>query len=255
MTAMRNYLNKKGQGIVEYALLLAFIVGIAVALQGVGLKDAVVGVFDDVAMVLAGNSDGLDLSTSEGRHAADLANMKKFGIAMANEFSFSSSVGARNKLDSDGKFVSQKNFSVLYVFADGTADLYVDGDAYTNAFWLSDAISKAFIDSMAREIHPDVLEMLMDEMEDLPMLERMKEVIAKKKLRKMYAFIRMLRKAKIQEIGKKLRALWMNRNIHASRGSTSAVSDMMLLTMPTPPTAQAANRSLWQRGIISGAVA
>ena len=32
---------------------------------------------------------------------------------------------------------------------------------------LSDAISKAFIDSMAREIHPDVLEMLMDEMEDL----------------------------------------------------------------------------------------
>lgn len=141
MTAMRNYLNKKGQGIVEYALLLAFIVGIAVALQGVGLKDAVVGVFDDVAMVLAGNSDGLDLSTSEGRHAADLANMKKFGIAMANEFSFSSSVGARNKLDSDGKFVSQKNFSVLYVFADGTADLYVDGDAYTNAFWLSDAIS------------------------------------------------------------------------------------------------------------------
>lgn len=121
---------------------------------------------------------------------------------------------------------------------------------------LSEAISKAFIDSMAREIHPDVLQMLMDEMEDLPMLERTKEVIAKKKLRKMYAFIRLLRKAKVQEIGKKLRALWMNRNSHVPRGSTSAVSDMMLLTMPTPPTAQAANRSLWQRGgIISGEVA
>ena len=120
---------------------------------------------------------------------------------------------------------------------------------------LSDAISKAFIDSMAREIHPDVLEMLMDEMEDLPMVERTKEIIAKKKLRKMYASIRLLWKAKVQEIGKKLRALWMNRNNHASRGSTSAVSDMMLLTIPTPPTAEAANRSLWQRGIISGAMA
>lgn len=120
---------------------------------------------------------------------------------------------------------------------------------------LSDAISKAFIDSMAREIHPDVLEMLMDEMEDLPMVERTKEIIAKKKLRKMYASIRLLWKAKVQEIGKKLRALWMNRNNHASRGSTSAVSDMMLLTIPTPPTAETANRSLWQRGIVSGAVA
>lgn len=120
---------------------------------------------------------------------------------------------------------------------------------------LSDAISKAFIDSMAREIHPDVLEMLMDEMEDLPMVERTKEIIAKKKLRKMYASIRLLWKAKVQEIGKKLRALWMNRNNHALRGSTSAVSDMMLLTIPTPPTAEAANRSLWQRGIVSGAVA
>jgi len=58
---------------------------------------------------------------------------------MANSFSFSNSVAARNKVDSDGKLVSQKNFSVLYVFPDGTADLFVDGDGYTSSFWLSDA--------------------------------------------------------------------------------------------------------------------
>ena len=56
LVKISNYLKQKGQGIVEYAILLAFVVGIAVALQGVGLKDAVVGVFDDVATVLAGGS-------------------------------------------------------------------------------------------------------------------------------------------------------------------------------------------------------
>lgn len=61
MVKFSNYLKQKGQGIVEYALLLAFIVGIAVALQGVGLKDAVVGVFDDVATVLAGVSSKTNL--------------------------------------------------------------------------------------------------------------------------------------------------------------------------------------------------
>lgn len=53
MIKISKYLKQKGQGIVEYALLLAFVVGIAVALQGVGLKDAIVGAFDDVATVLA----------------------------------------------------------------------------------------------------------------------------------------------------------------------------------------------------------
>lgn len=68
-------MKQKGQGIVEYALLLAFIVGIAIMLNGGGLKDAVVGVFDDVAWVLKG-----DKSYSDYFHAwrtmslADLAN-------------------------------------------------------------------------------------------------------------------------------------------------------------------------------------
>lgn len=120
---------------------------------------------------------------------------------------------------------------------------------------ISEAISKAFIDGMAREFHPDILEMLMDEMDDQPMTKRQKEVIAKKKLRKMCAPIRWLWRAKAEEISEKLRVLWMNRNKSVLRGNTSAVSDIMLLTMPTPPTAEAANRSLWQRGIILGAAA
>ena len=50
--------HKKGQGIVEYALLLAFIVGLAVMLQGVGLAGAVKDTFDSVASLLGGEKKG-----------------------------------------------------------------------------------------------------------------------------------------------------------------------------------------------------
>ena len=49
--------HKKGQGIVEYALLLAFVVGIAMMLNGANLGGAVKGVFDDVAAVLGGKEN------------------------------------------------------------------------------------------------------------------------------------------------------------------------------------------------------
>lgn len=49
-----------------------------------------------------------------------------------------------------------------------------------------------------------------------------------------------------------INALWRRRNAGAGRSNTSAVSDKMLLTIPTPPTAEAANRSLWQRGMACG---
>ncbi|MBQ6744025.1 MAG: hypothetical protein IJR05_04655 [Acidaminococcaceae bacterium] len=45
--------KQKGQGIVEYALLLAFIVGIAMMLNGAGLKNSVIDVYDYVADFLA----------------------------------------------------------------------------------------------------------------------------------------------------------------------------------------------------------
>lgn len=120
---------------------------------------------------------------------------------------------------------------------------------------ISKAISKAFVGMMVQEFHPGVLESLMDEMDDLPLLERTKEIIAKKKLRKMDLFIRLIWKAKAAEISQQLRQLWMNRNKGVNRSNTTAVTDMMLMIMPIPPTAATANCSLRQRGILSGAAA
>ena len=60
MKVMR-YLEQKGQGIVEYALILAFVVGIAaVALNGkTGLGQAIQGVFERVTTQLEGtNANG-----------------------------------------------------------------------------------------------------------------------------------------------------------------------------------------------------
>ena len=50
-------------------------------------------------------------------------------------------------------------------------------------------------------------------------------------------------------------SLWDGRNNGVGRSKTSAVSDMMLLSIPTPPTAMTASSSLRQRGISCGAVA
>lgn len=62
-------------------------------------------------------------------------------------------------------------------------------------------------------------------------------------------------KCEVQKLNARLRNAWIARNRGAGRSNTSAVSDKMLLTIPTPPTAEAANRSLWQRGMADGAVA
>ncbi|WP_027406835.1 Flp family type IVb pilin [Anaerovibrio sp. RM50] len=44
--------RQKGQGIVEYALLLAFIMALAIAIQGSGLDSAIAGTFTKVAQAL-----------------------------------------------------------------------------------------------------------------------------------------------------------------------------------------------------------
>ena len=54
LVKMRNIVKQKGQGIVEYALLLAFVVGIAMMLNGADLGGAVNKTFDMVAEALSG---------------------------------------------------------------------------------------------------------------------------------------------------------------------------------------------------------
>ena len=75
MTAIRNYLNKKGQGIVEYSVLLSFIVGLAMMLNGANLGSAVKGTFDSVATVLGGEKTVAwgkkDLSEFNAENAAE----------------------------------------------------------------------------------------------------------------------------------------------------------------------------------------
>ena len=58
------YLNGKGQGIVEYALILAFVIVVAAALtQSGGLSEAITGIFDKVTKTLNPSSGA---STSSG---------------------------------------------------------------------------------------------------------------------------------------------------------------------------------------------
>ena len=56
-------------------------------------------------------------------------------------------------------------------------------------------------------------------------------------------------KALLISLNRIIRIRWLERNSGAGRGNTSSVSDKMLLTIPTPPTAVAAACSLLQRGM------
>ena len=54
MIQIKRFLNRKGQGIVEYAILLAVIVGLAVFLNDGSIGNAVQGAFGDMAALLSG---------------------------------------------------------------------------------------------------------------------------------------------------------------------------------------------------------
>ena len=58
-----------------------------------------------------------------------------------------------------------------------------------------------------------------------------------------------------KDINAMICVVWSLRKTTAGRSNTSSVSDKMLLTIPTPPTAEAADCSLWQRGIMNGKAA
>lgn len=55
LTRIRTKIKQKGQGIVEYAILLAFIVGIAMMLNSGGIRGAVKDTLDNVVVLLRGN--------------------------------------------------------------------------------------------------------------------------------------------------------------------------------------------------------
>ncbi len=75
------------------------------------------------------------------------------------------------------------------------------------------------------------------------MNERINILLEKKKE---YRFYRILKNEQIRKV---LRNLWMNRNANMCRSNTSSVSDPMINTIPTPPTAAAVKFSCGQRGI------
>ena len=63
MRKIRKFLGEKGQGIVEYALILAFVVAVAAALTNSGgIKDAIEGVFSNVTKQL--NDSGTTTNNS-----------------------------------------------------------------------------------------------------------------------------------------------------------------------------------------------
>ena len=74
--------------------------------------------------------------------------------------------------------------------------------------------------------------------------------LEKERLEKRREELRSLRKMKTARVSNMIRAAWLNRNTAVGRSSTSSVTDTMLLSIPTPPTFKAANRSL----VVGGAV-
>lgn len=70
LNTIRIAIKQKGQGIIEYAVLLAFIVGLATMLNGTGISGEVKNTFDSVVSLLKGEEQN-----------AYLAGLKKWGKA------------------------------------------------------------------------------------------------------------------------------------------------------------------------------
>ena len=112
--------KRKGQGIVEYALLLAFVVGIGMMLSGSNIGSAVAGVYDDVANVLFGSE--YDLSTPEGRLAADKARIKKLGEAIAANFKKKNVKDEFEKVDNPA--ILNGDYLSILVLPDGSLNIF-----------------------------------------------------------------------------------------------------------------------------------
>jgi len=119
LNKIRIAIKQKGQGIIEYAVLLAFIVGLAMFLQGGGLAGAVKETFDNVANFIA-------LTTPEGRLKADKTRIKNLGLAIAANFIKS---GATDTFDKDKNAVSMRgDYVSILVLPDGSMNIFCAQD-------------------------------------------------------------------------------------------------------------------------------
>ena len=124
---IRNMLKEKGQGIVEYALLLAFVVGIAMMLDGANLGGAVKDTFDKVAAVLGGEKKYADLLKEWGKlNRSDLMNIdnekriKTDQEALANIAGFFVGKTRDFKDDIIGSAVDGEGWTLLVDYIDKT---------------------------------------------------------------------------------------------------------------------------------------
>ncbi len=119
---------------------------------------------------------------------------------------------------------------------------------------ISKAIQKAFeeVSKEERKVDHEIDQILESLYEDIDVSYYQDELY---KLEEKRREIRKYRKRLRRELNTIMRITWMTRNKSVGRSKASAVSDMMLLTVPTPPTFETANSSLQKWGIEYGAVA
>lgn len=132
--------NKKGQGLTEYVLILAFIAGVAFMIFGNGgLKATVSSTFNKAVELIASINEDDNRTPEEKAIAADYANLKSIGEKIKATF-FINSVEQGN-----GRYHVPGELSVI-VLPDGTADILINdksgffnGDGRNRwSYWLSD---------------------------------------------------------------------------------------------------------------------
>ena len=122
LTRILTITKKKGQGIVEYAVLLAFVVGLAMFLNGAGLKDSVFTVFDNVVYIFGGGDYGhmaLD-QFNDGNKARRLAADQKALVNLANFFIGKTKKDVKNLLKGDTDH--SEGYSGDMAWGNGTGD-------------------------------------------------------------------------------------------------------------------------------------
>lgn len=109
-------IKQKGQGIIEYAVLLAFIVGLAVMLNGANLSGAVKDTFDSVASLLHGEKVYADYFNDwhkfSSQQLIDLNNKEE--RLEADRKALALIAGAFLSRDADGVLELMKSFSNTY---------------------------------------------------------------------------------------------------------------------------------------------